>query len=423
MFNSGKVHSTLNSLQHATESALAFLPAFYRRHAVALGILGFSIYLLTLMGVSIVQLRIDWDIFPYLAIAAEGVHMDQFVLHAHAYDVVKANVSPDRFIILTQDGGYRTQMYTDAPGFVSMLCMYRVKWLYCELLTALASIMPPFAAIRLISGVSALVFGGLLLRWLQIEKALALAPIFAALLIVLDFSELARAASPDTLFSALLLGGVFAYVRQYEATTAALLFLAFLARPDNLVFLGLFSALLLVYRQRRWGVFAAFVASALVFMPLKIATGHPGWWTQVYVTSIELPTTMVGFHPEFSITLYLTAIIKQFLLAVTAQTWVGVFVLGLASWLAFDSLGFALDKSSHVLMLATVLTIVAKFILLPIYDTRIYFVYVVVVFLIVVSKFKELIGQTPESAERRACIGNHPLGLEPEATKLSNLVL
>jgi hypothetical protein len=398
MFKHDNVRSSMNSWQHVTQSALAFLPALYRRHAAALGILGFSIYLLTLMGVSIGQLRIDWDIFPYLAIAAERVHTDPVALHAHAFNVVKTNVSPDRFTVLTQDGGYRTQMYTDANGFVSMLGMYRVKWLYCELLTALASIMPPFAAIRLISGVSALVFAGVLLRWLQIEKALALAPIFAALLIVLDFSELARAASPDTLFSALLLGGVFAYVRQYEAATAALLFLAFLARPDNLVFLGIFSTLLLVYRQSRWGVLAAFFASAFVFVPLKIATGHPGWWTQVYVTSIELPTTLVEFHPAFSITLYFTALIKQFLLAVTAQTWVGVFVLGLAAWLVIDSLGFALDKSRHVLMQAVVLSTVAKFILLPIYDTRIYFVYVLVVFLILASKFKELSVRAPEIA-------------------------
>jgi hypothetical protein len=257
--------------------------------------------------------------------------------------------------------------------------------------------VPPFLAIRLISGMSALVFAGVLLRWLHIEKALALAPLFAALLIVLDFSELSRAASPDTLFSALLLAGAFAYFRRYEAATAALLFLAFLVRPDNLVFLGIFAALLLMYRQWRWGVLAAFAVSALVFIPLKIASGHPGWWTQIYVTSIELPYTMVGFHPPFSIALYLTALIKQIVLAVTAQTWVGAVAIGLASWLAIDSLGFRLDEAGRILMLSAVLTIAAKFVLLPTYDTRLYFVYVVLIFLVLAGKYKDLSRPNPAS--------------------------
>ena len=44
-------------------------------------------------------------------------------------------------------------------GFHSMLPMYRVKFLYAEVLSALSTVMPPVAAMRAVQVFSVLLFG------------------------------------------------------------------------------------------------------------------------------------------------------------------------------------------------------------------------------------------------------------------------
>lgn len=368
---------------------LAFGAGTYLRHATLFGVLCFVAYMGIVALVAVAQPQMNWDGLAYVAIAIEHLHGGAAVLHEQTYGLVREGVDAAEFILLTQDGGYRTQMFTDPAGFVSMLGMYRVKWLYCEVLVLLSAILPPLEAIRAVSLASAMLFGAVVLLWLRSERTLALAPIMAALLLVAGFADMARGMSPDMMFSALLLAGLYAHVRKSELTAGVLLFASFLVRPDNLIFLGVYTVLLIAHGQRSWSVFGAFIAAALVFKPLTMLTGQPGWWEQLYFASVERQPTLEGFHPAFSVTLYLYALVKQFLLAMTAQTWIGVLVLGLAAWLAIDRVLGPLNKGHRLLMLALVLGVVAKFVLIPIFDSRIYFAYLVAMFLVLCSRIGE----------------------------------
>ena len=85
------------------------------------------------------------------------------------------------YLALTDDGGgYRTRMANDAAAFHSMLPMYRVKFLYAEMLSGLSKVMPPVAAMQAVQVFSALLFGAVVLLWLRSAGALALAPVLAA---------------------------------------------------------------------------------------------------------------------------------------------------------------------------------------------------------------------------------------------------
>lgn len=368
------------SVEILASTAFTKLSSAYRRHATGIGVAMLGMYVAVTIAMCFLKPQTDWDALAYVAVAVEGRFIDPAALHAYVYGLLESSVKPAEYALLTQGTPYRTQMFQDPLGFYSMLGMYRVKFLFVQLTAALSDIMSPLQAIRLISAASALVFVGVSLLWLRSNGTLAFAPVYAAILIVGDFSDMSRIITPDMLFSAVLLAGLYSYMRRMETLTAILLFVSFLVRPDNVIFLGAFALLMVVSRQRSWGVFAAFGVAAATLIPISVAAGQPGWWPHLYFASIEHQNTMVGFHPAFSLGLYFVAIAKQFLLAIS-QAWIGAGVLGLAACLVVESTRPS-DQRTRLLLIAIVAGIVAKFVVFPIFDTRIYFPYVIALFLL-----------------------------------------
>ncbi|TIN57687.1 MAG: hypothetical protein E5Y30_38240, partial [Mesorhizobium sp.] len=188
----------------------------------------------------------------------------------------------------------------------------------------------------------------------------------------------------------LLLGGLYAYVRGREVATAILLFLAFMVRPDNIVFLAVFAVLLVAFRQRAWGALAGFAASFVAYFAISHWAHHPGWWPHLWFSSIEQHYNMDGFEPPFSIVAYLRAFATSLLRAVSLNSWVGVSVLALAGWFAAARAGFRLDRRAGILFAALVLGALAKFTVFPIHDTRIYFPHLIPPFLLLTTPFMAL---------------------------------
>ncbi|RVB65220.1 hypothetical protein ENZ75_27815, partial [Mesorhizobium sp. M7A.F.Ca.CA.002.04.1.1] len=240
-----------NPLDRLTGAGLAWGVGTYARLAAPIGAAAFALYILFSAFTAWVMPDANWDMLPYLAIAEEGTYPDAQALHDYAYNTVKSGVSAGDYKALTDDGGgFRSHMAENAADFHSLLGMYRIKFLYAEILSTMSAVMSPVEAMRLVSVFSVLLFGAIALMWLRSEGALALAPVVGAVLIMADFGDAARASTPDLLTSALLLGGLYAYVRGREVATAILLFLAFMVRPDNIVFLAVFAVLLVAFRQR-----------------------------------------------------------------------------------------------------------------------------------------------------------------------------
>ena len=216
-----------NPLDRLTSAGLAWGEGTYARWATSIGAVAFSLYILLTAFTAWFMPDANWDMLPYLAIAEEGTHPDAQVLHDYAYSTVKAGVSAGDYKTLTDDGGgFRSHMTDNAADFHSLLGMYRIKFLYAEILSGLSRVVSPVEAMRLVQVFSVLLFGAITLAWLRAEGALALAPVVGAVLIMADFGDAARASTPDLLCSALFLGGLFTYVRKREAATAILLFLA-----------------------------------------------------------------------------------------------------------------------------------------------------------------------------------------------------
>ncbi|RWE95320.1 MAG: hypothetical protein EOS81_15735 [Mesorhizobium sp.] len=363
-----------NPLERLTGAGLAWGEGAYAKWAASIGAIAFSLYILLTAATAWFMPDTNWDMLPYLAIAEEDAYPDPQALHDYAYSTVKAGVSAGDYKTLTDDGGgFRRHMTESAADFHSLLGMYRIKFLYAEILSSLSHVVSPVEAMRLVQVFSVLLFGAITLAWLRAEGALALAPIVGAILIMADFGDAASASTPDLLCSALFLGGAFAYVRKREAATAVLLFLAFMARPDNIVFLAIFTVLLIAFRERGWGALAGFAASFIAYFAISHWAQHPGWWPHLWFSTIEQHYNMDGFEPPFSIAAYLKAFAASVVRAVTLNSWVGVSVLALAGWYGLDRAGFRLNRRAGILLAALVLGVLAKFTVFPIHDTRIYF--------------------------------------------------
>ena len=134
--------------------------------------------------------------------------------------------------------------------------------------------------------------------------------------------------------------------------TAVLLFLAFMARPDNIVFLAIFAVLLVAFRQRAWGALAGFAASFVAYFAISHWAHHPGWWPHLWFSSIEQHYNMDGFDPPFSVGAYLKAFAASLVRAISLNSWVGVSVLALAGWYALSRAGYRLDRRAGILLAA-----------------------------------------------------------------------
>ena len=307
-------HQHSNILARFASGLLELASRTYVRFASLIGVLIFLAYVVITIATAYILPEANWDMLPYLAVAEEAKYPDPVALHDFAYGAVKAAVLAADYEALTNDGGgFRTHMAENPTDFVSLLGMYRVKFLYGQIISVVSTFVTPVAALRLVSAFSAVLFAGFVLAWLRSAKALALAPLFVGLMIFCGFSEATRVGTPDLLCAALFLGGLYSFTVKREWLTAVLLTLAFLVRPDNIVFIGIFGILLLVYGQKSLGAFIAFAACFIGYFAVSHFSHHPGWWPHLYFSSIEQHQNMTDFHPAFSLSLYAHAFGASFL--------------------------------------------------------------------------------------------------------------
>ena len=139
---------------------------------------------------------------------------------------------------------------------------------------------------------------------------------------------------------ALFTFGLYALHRKREVVAVLALFLAFMVRSDTIAFLGILAVLFVLFRQISLGAFGAFIAAAIAYSFLSNGAGHPGWWTHFWFSNVAQQLTMEGFHPEFSIAVYLKALASGLVRCVTELAWPGMLVILVAAWAFIRSIAW-----------------------------------------------------------------------------------
>ncbi len=349
--------------------------AFLLRHATLLGALAFALFVAACVIIALVHPQANWDMLAYVAAASEARFADPAALHAHAYEVVKAAVDPAQYTALTAGDPYRVRQFTDPAAFHSMLGMYRVKALYVELAAALSPIYGEAGALHRISVASTLVTGLTFGLWLFRLKAFKFAPLVIGLLWIANYGDVARLASPDALFMALLTLGLYLYDRERHWFSALALFLSCLVRADTIVFLAAWSVLVIAFRVRGPGVLVAFVAALIAYPFMTSGAQHPGFWAHFMFSTIDTQLTMEGYHPAFSAMLYLRGLAVGVVRLLTESSWPGVIALMMPVWVILRTYGSKLGAREDAIIIALVGGVIARFMLFPLPDVRIHSAY------------------------------------------------
>jgi hypothetical protein len=352
----------------------------------------------------------NWDMLAYLALALRDIVPGDAALHAATYAAVEGAVRDGEFLVLTSDRPYRVAMAADPAGFMSMLPMYEVKWLYVEALRLLAPFLTPvegnpppvpsaafgdgvLAAARLINVVSLAGLGLVGWIWLKRIKAEAAATGVVLLAASLAVPEIARATTPDVMAGVFAIGAVLAFAARRHAAAALLMALATLVRPDQAALGGLLALGLLVF-ERDWR------NALLIFAPLLAAylfasrvEGYPGWWAHVYFAQVEFVPTLADFDPPFSITQYGFALLKATVRAFTEYVWLatalGLALASAAAWAA----GLFPDRRVPLALMLTFASTFGKMLAFPMDDGRIAFASVLAAGLLLAAAW-------PEAAKR-----------------------
>lgn len=342
------------------------------RNWIGAGIL--AIFVLMVAAVVQVYPLANWDMVAYTASVLESDIEDHVELHTQSYKILKENVSDGEFLQLTQDRTYRIRQYEDPRAFSTMLGFYRLKLLYVETARALTAFVNPIEALRLISIGSAIAVGGILLIWLARNNALCYGPVVVAMLVLNSFGGAAALLSPDLYASVFLLLAALFYIERQDLPAAAALMIAFFIRPDHLAFIGVFFVFAAIYGPGRWVMTGCFALCFAGYVVLTRDATHPGWWVHMWFTHVEYVPTLEGFEPPFTILAYLKMLVRSTVRSLINQNWLALlFVLAVFFFKVIDPKQIA--TRTRALLYAVFVSICAKYLVFPHYETRFYFPY------------------------------------------------
>ncbi|MET1416377.1 hypothetical protein ABVF61_29165 [Roseibium sp. HPY-6] len=319
----------------------------------------------------------NWDMLAYTAAIIEPETDNIGTLHAQTYALVRENISDGEYTTLTEDRPYRIHQAKDADAFHTMLGFYRLKVLYVETARLLAPFTGPVEALRLISILSVVAVGGVLLAWMGRTGTLVYGPVVVAMLMLSSFGYAAQLISPDLYATFFLLLAALFYVERLDIPAALCLIGAFLVRPDHLAFIGVFFVFAAIYGPGRWSITGCFAACLAIYLWLTRGSDHPGWWIHMWFTHIEYVPTLEGFDPPFSVGTYVEMLLRSTVRALMGFTWIAV-LFALAMFFARCISPGKMDQRSLVLLYAVFTSICAKYLVFPHYETRFYLPYLLI---------------------------------------------
>lgn len=233
----------------------------------------------------------NWDMVAYVAVALldEGVPADR--VHEMTYDVVKEAVPQAAYADLTERNDYCRLVAGDAARFAEQLPFYTVKPVYPFLMSLLHR-----AGVGLVAAsvaISAAAYAGICLllylwvaRWL---RPLVAVPLIALLALCPYLTPLAPLSTPDALSVFVLLAALFCLTEVISIPAGlALLALAILVRPENVIYAAIVPAwLALVGRLRPLRAAAAIAVMLALYLATTRWSGNYGWATLFYFTYVD----------------------------------------------------------------------------------------------------------------------------------------
>ena len=237
----------------------------------------------------------DWDIIAYVGIVYSITEDSIEEAHARTYAEIKKSVSPRRYQFLIGENAVSSEyikiVARDPQSFAQQLPFYSVKPLYPAMLYLLSKLnIDIVPASILISQISYLLIGGLLMYWLTKYYPIVPACLLTIGLVSIPFVLLlATYSGPDGLSVLLVLLGLFLFTEtKYLKSAIAVLLISITARPDNIILIALLAFYSFTFHQNtRKAAVGTLLISIGIYLGLTGMSGNTGWETLFYHTYIQ----------------------------------------------------------------------------------------------------------------------------------------
>lgn len=374
----------------------------WTRHGAWIGLVLLGTFFGAVMLIGWLRPVHAWDMVAYLAAAWKGDFATPQALHHAVWEAVRLGTEPDRFAVLAEGDAYRVRQFTDPLAFYSQLGMYEVKWLYVQMIRWIAPFTGAMQAGYAINVAACAGLFAILAWWLHSVRMLNLAPLVIALLMVAGFPALAMAESPDLLNVMLVAAALLLLDRDRMIAGSLVGILAVAVRPDSIVLVAGLMGTFWLWRQRGAAVLAvAFAACVLVYAGIQSVTDHPGWWPHLWFSTYHMQENMQDFRPDFSLKVYSVAFAWNLVRSAFENSWLGLYMAGLAAWALLSSGGMSFGRRRTALLAAAMGAIALKFMIFPLHDGRTYFPMLVPALVI-------MLAETRDRARERAGVPHVP---------------
>ena len=344
--------------------------------------LGFLAFVLAIVALAFALPGYPYDLIPYFGAALSGT-VEQ--VHQTAWGLVKDSAKPEVYSNLSSADEYRQTQSSNPDAFHSVLPLYAVKIGYITLLQLFGPLIGWLKAAFWSNYIAGLAFGLICFVWLLKAKALQGAAVVAALLLALNYIDMVAYPSPDMFASTLTLAAIFLWTRQNENWAIILLLVAFLFRPDTIIFVFALILACALFQQRlgRWVVLLAALLIASVF--IRDMANHPGWWTHYYFSNVRIQNSLENFAPAFSITDWVVGQARGVFMALSDFNWPVILVLLVTAFITSLRFGYTYSNRQSTMLLACLLTIGGKFLVFPLPNDRLYATFLIAGSLIILQ--------------------------------------
>ncbi|MEE9374739.1 MAG: hypothetical protein V3V04_00220 [Rhizobiaceae bacterium] len=354
----------------------------------AIGLAVFALFVIGLCLINIFKPEYNWDMAAYLASSLQDGSSSAQQLHAQVWGMIQERAPDAQFYKLTAGNPYNLHNYQHPDAFVSMLPMYDVKVGYIGIIHFLGKILTPVQGAIATSVLSSLAVGAVCWFWMKQQGFSQAAPIVAAILLLCGYFYMGRTVTPDLLVTVFILIGSERFLRGHDWLSIGLFYVAFLIRPDTIVFLFALLLAVLLFNQRKLPALVGFLAAVISYLWITSGTNHPGWWTHFYFSCVEIQNTMIGFNPDFSVLLYLKGIARGAMVSLKDNNWPVVVCLLLFGWAMLQRAGIKTDHRKTLLLCAMILYIAGKFVIFPLPDDRTFMPALLVMAMILLETWK-----------------------------------
>jgi len=230
----------------------------------------------------------NWDLFAYMGLAAERSNSTDLAIHRAVYDEARDRMPPEKFSEAIQAGTVRGLVYDHPEWFRQQFGWYRQRFLYVSFARAFRAIgLSPMSSVQLVSVLSFFGLNVFFGFWVMKYAPARVATLIGSAA-CLNFADLSRLATPDTLYALAVLLALYLLIERKQPHYCCLLLLVSLLIRNDGVLLAvaiLFYATCLAPKHSRLPAIPAAVMAigfAIASVFLSRIGGHYGWAALMY---------------------------------------------------------------------------------------------------------------------------------------------